>query len=54
MKDLSMDILALFAREEIESVSISNLYSRWDTIIVKKGDRKYRIEISLVEEEESK
>lgn len=51
MKDLSMRILALFAKDEIKTVNIGYDYSSWDTIRVCVDGKTYRIEIN---EEESK
>lgn len=48
MKDLSMDILALFAKEDIKSVHIGN--TTMDEIIVNRGGKSYRIWIAREEE----
>lgn len=49
MKDLSMDILSFFAKEDIKSVNIGG--STMDEIIVNRGEKTYRIWIT---EEEAK
>ena len=48
MIEFSMDILSLFAKEDIKSVHIGN--TTMDEIIVNRGGKNYRIWIAPEEE----